>query len=133
MLKKSVHEAQPVKLKIPADPSFIRLARLLIAGQLRERSVDEETIADLKLVISEILARAMAQDLFEEEAIIETQCSEVMKMSVCGLTRKIEIRELFDSRYLDHEAILGLVDRIKLKQAADNGFVLEVIKALPIE
>ena len=133
MLKKSVHEAQPVKLKIPADPSFIRLARLLIAGQLRERLVDEETIADLKLVISEILARAMAQDLFEEEAIIETQCSEVMKMSVCGLTRKIEIRELFDSRYLDHEAILGLVDRIKLKQAADNGFVLEVIKALPIE
>ncbi len=133
MLKKSVHEAQPVKLKIPADPSFIRLARLLIAGQLRERSVDEETIADLKLVISEILARAMAQDLFEEEAIIETQCSEVMKMSVCGLTRKIEIRELFDSRYLDHEAILGLVDRIKLKQAADNGFVLEVIKALSIE
>ena len=133
MLKKSVREEQPVKLKIPADPSFIRLARLLIAGQLRERSVDEETIADLKLVISEILARAMAQDLFEEEAVIETQCSEVMKMSISGFTKKIEIRDLFDSQYLDYEAILGLVDRIKLKQAADNGFVLEVIKALPIE
>jgi len=133
MLKKLVREEQPVKLKIPADPSFIRLARLLIAGQLRERSVDEETIADLKLVISEILARAMAQDLFEEEAVIETQCSEVMKMSISGFSKKIEIRELFDSQYLDHEAILGLVDRIKLKQAADNGFVFEVIKSLPIE
>ena len=133
MLKKSVREEQPVKLKIPADPSFIRLARLLIAGQLREKSVDEETIADLKLVISEILARAMAQDFVDEEVIIETQCSEVMKVSIGGFKKKIEIGELFDSKYLDHEAILGLVDRIKLKQAADNGFVLEVIKALSVE
>ncbi len=133
MLKKSTHKGQPVKLKIPADTSFIKLVRLLISGQLREKSVDEETIDDLKLVISEVLARAISQDIVEKEIIIKMECSDVMKIVVAGINKSVAIRDLFDSQYLDHEAILGLVDSLKLKESENKGFVLEVTKGLVLD
>jgi serine/threonine-protein kinase RsbW len=46
-------EARQVRLSIPAKPEYIALCRLALAGLTRMRPLSEETVADLKLALTE--------------------------------------------------------------------------------
>lgn len=48
-----------VHLTIPAKPEYISLCRLALAGLTRVRPVEEETLADLKLAITEAASNSV--------------------------------------------------------------------------
>jgi serine/threonine-protein kinase RsbW len=52
--------AEPVvRLSFPAKPDYLLLARLALAGIARQRPVDEEVLADLKLAVTEACGNAV--------------------------------------------------------------------------
>ena len=48
-----------VRLTIPAKPEYITLSRLALAGLARVRAVSEETLADLKLALTEACSNSV--------------------------------------------------------------------------
>jgi serine/threonine-protein kinase RsbW len=52
-------EALTVSLTMPAKPEFITLARLALTGLANSGSLPEETVADLKLALSEAVSNSV--------------------------------------------------------------------------
>jgi serine/threonine-protein kinase RsbW len=52
-------EALTVSLTMPARPEFITLSRLALTGLARSGSLPEETLADLKLALSEAVSNSV--------------------------------------------------------------------------
>lgn len=52
-------DALTVSLTIPARPEFITLSRLALTGLVRSGSLPEETVADLKLALSEAVSNSV--------------------------------------------------------------------------
>lgn len=50
---------QAIRLTIPAKPEYVSLVRLALTGLSRLRAVDEETLADLKLAITEAASNSV--------------------------------------------------------------------------
>ena len=50
---------QAIRLVIPAKPEYISLARLALTGLSRVRELDPETLADLKLAITEAASNSV--------------------------------------------------------------------------
>lgn len=50
---------QAIRLTIPAKPEYVSLARLALTGLSRMRAVDDETLADLKLAITEATSNSV--------------------------------------------------------------------------
>ena len=50
---------QAIRLTIPAKPEYISLARLALTGLSRVRELDPETLADLKLAITEATSNSV--------------------------------------------------------------------------
>jgi len=48
-----------VRLRIPAKPEYITLSRLALAGLSRVRSFPDETLADLKLALTEACSNSV--------------------------------------------------------------------------
>jgi serine/threonine-protein kinase RsbW len=48
-----------VKLRIPAKPEYITLVRLALSGLARVRPLDEETLGDLKLAVTEACSNSV--------------------------------------------------------------------------
>ena len=113
LLKKSLNKNQAISLKIPAEASFISLVRLVVAAHLRENSVFEEEIEDLRLALSEFLAKAIEARLTENfslEIFFEKGIATIMIENL----RSFKPNELFNSPYLNFEAITGLIDDFDL-------------------
>lgn len=53
------HTSGVVALKIPAKPEYIALARLALAGLAQVRPVEPETLADLKLALTEACSNSV--------------------------------------------------------------------------
>jgi serine/threonine-protein kinase RsbW len=51
--------AHVVSLTIPAEPRWLALCRLVLSGLCRLGSVDDETLADLKLVVTEAASNSV--------------------------------------------------------------------------
>jgi serine/threonine-protein kinase RsbW len=51
--------ARVVKLRFPAKPEFLVLARLALVGIAQVQSVDQEVLADLKLAVTEACANVV--------------------------------------------------------------------------
>ena len=56
---RDAEEARTVRLSIPAQPEFITLSRLALAGLSRVRALPAETLADLKLAITEACSNSV--------------------------------------------------------------------------
>jgi serine/threonine-protein kinase RsbW len=52
-------EIQAVRLRIPAKPEYITLVRLALSGLSRLRPLDEETLGDLKLAVTEACSNSV--------------------------------------------------------------------------
>ncbi|HEY4413502.1 MAG TPA: ATP-binding protein [Gaiellaceae bacterium] len=48
-----------VRLRIPAKPEYIALGRLALTGLAQARGLDSDTIADLKLVLTEAVSNSV--------------------------------------------------------------------------
>jgi len=113
LLKKSLNKNQAISLKIPAEASFISLVRLVVAAHLRENSVFEEELEDLKLVLSEFLAKAIEAhltEIFSLEISFEKDLATILIQNL----EEFKPDALFNSRYLNFEAIISLIDDFDL-------------------
>lgn len=54
-----VDESKTVKLTIPAKPEYITLSRLALSGLSRVRPLSDETLADLKLALTEACSNSV--------------------------------------------------------------------------
>ena len=52
-------EGRSVSLRIPAKPEYITLVRLALSGLSRLRPLDEETLGDLKLAVTEACSNSV--------------------------------------------------------------------------
>ena len=52
-------DASPIRLTIPARPEYITLCRLALTGLSRVRAFSDETLADLKLALTEACSNAV--------------------------------------------------------------------------
>jgi serine/threonine-protein kinase RsbW len=50
---------QSVRLRIPAKPEYITLVRLALSGLSRLRPLDEETLGDMKLAVTEACSNSV--------------------------------------------------------------------------
>lgn len=53
------HDAEAIRLTFPAKPEYISLCRLALAGLTRFRPLEDETLADLKLAITEAASNSV--------------------------------------------------------------------------
>ena len=52
-------ETRSIRLRIPAKPEYITLCRLALTGLAQLRAMSEETIADLKLALTEAVSNSV--------------------------------------------------------------------------
>ena len=56
---RTIDEGRTVRLTIPAKPEYITLSRLALSGLSRVRPLAEETLADLKLALTEACSNSV--------------------------------------------------------------------------
>ena len=62
---------QAIRLTIPAKPEYISLARLALTGLSRVRELDPETLADLKLAITEAASNSVRHAYSDGSGTVE--------------------------------------------------------------
>ena len=62
---------QAIRLTIPAKPEYISLARLALTGLSRLRELDPETLADLKLAITEATSNSVRHAYTDGSGTVE--------------------------------------------------------------
>ncbi len=58
-VQNGVGESRTVRLTIPAKPEYITLSRLALAGLCRVRPLSDDTLADLKLALTEACSNSV--------------------------------------------------------------------------
>ncbi len=127
-LTKSINK-QSISLKIPAEQSYISLARLVMAAQLRERFVDEEGIDDLKLALGEFLAKAIEAKIVNNYFSITLTFSghNLMEIGIEDM-EEFDPQELFSSPFLNFDAIGQLIDHFDLRVNEKQTFSVLISK-----
>jgi serine/threonine-protein kinase RsbW len=64
-------EGRVVRLTIPARPEYITLSRLALAGLSRVRPLSDDTLADLKLALTEACSNSVRHAYGEAEGHVE--------------------------------------------------------------
>lgn len=64
-------EGRSVRLRIPAKPEYITLVRLALSGLSRLRPLDEETLGDLKLAVTEACSNSVRHGYGGGEGTVE--------------------------------------------------------------
>jgi serine/threonine-protein kinase RsbW len=67
----AVVESHTVRLSIPAKAEYITLARLALSGLSRLRPVDEETLGDLKLAVTEACTNSVRHGYSNGEGTVD--------------------------------------------------------------
>ena len=63
--------ARTVRLRIPAQPEYIALSRLALTGLSRVRQISDETLAELKLAITEACSNSVRHAYGEGEGMVD--------------------------------------------------------------
>lgn len=63
--------AHAVRLTFPAKPEYISLCRLALTGLARFRAVEDETLADLKLAITEAASNSVRHAYDQQGGVVE--------------------------------------------------------------
>jgi serine/threonine-protein kinase RsbW len=64
-------DARLVRLTIPAKPEYITLGRLALTGLARLRPLEDETLADLKLALTEACSNSVRHAYPGSEGLVE--------------------------------------------------------------
>jgi serine/threonine-protein kinase RsbW len=65
------HGTRAVRLTIPAKPEYITLCRLALTGLSRLRPLPDETLADLKLALTEACSNSVRHAYADREGSVE--------------------------------------------------------------
>ncbi len=108
-----------VRLTIPAKAEYIVLCRLALAGVARMRAVSEETLADLKLALTEACSNSVRHAYKGEEGIVE-------------IVYRLELDRLVID-VLDDGKGFSLEDAPGTEEVNESGLGLAIIRALTDE
>ena len=75
LVSEPVGAARSIRLTIPARPEYISLSRLALTGLSRVRDVSDETLADLKLALTEACSNAVRHAYPGGEGVVEISYS----------------------------------------------------------
>ena len=67
----SAGEARTVRLTIPAKPEYITLGRLALTGLARLRPLEDETLADLKLALTEACSNSVRHAYRDGDGLVD--------------------------------------------------------------
>lgn len=92
------HESATVGLTLPADPSFVRVARLVVAGLLAD-DTGVDVIDDLRVAVDELVALALGEDGEDEVHLTFTLASDELVVTVArsGVAASPEVHPVSQS------------------------------------
>jgi len=67
----AAHETRTVRLTIPAKPEYVTLSRLALTGLTRVRPLAPDTLADLKLALTEACSNSVRHAYGDAEGRVE--------------------------------------------------------------
>jgi serine/threonine-protein kinase RsbW len=114
-----VAEGRTVRLSIPARPEFITLSRLALAGLCRVRPFPEETLADLKLAITEACSNSVRHAYSEGGGMIQI----LYRLE----SDRIEIEVSDDGIGFDHGGVGGPPGEVEL---SEGGLGIAIIRSV---
>jgi serine/threonine-protein kinase RsbW len=112
--------ARAVRLTIPAKPEYITLCRLALTGLSRLRPLGDETLADLKLALTEACTNSIKHAYEGREGSVQ------ITYELSGDTLAIEVAD--EGRGFDHEP--GTDDEDDL---TEGGLGIAIIQAIADE
>jgi serine/threonine-protein kinase RsbW len=114
-----IAEGRVVRLSIPARPEFVTLSRLALAGLCRVRPFPEETLADLKLAITEACSNSVRHAYDEGGGMIQI----LYRLE----SDRIEIEVSDDGTGFDHSGVGGLPEESEL---SEGGLGIAIIRSV---
>jgi serine/threonine-protein kinase RsbW len=108
-----------VHLSIPARPEFITLSRLALAGLSRVRPLPEETLADLKLAITEACSNSVRHAYVDGGGTIEI----VYRLE----SDRIEVEVSDHGPGFEHGGAVGVTDEI---EPSEGGLGIAIIRSI---
>jgi serine/threonine-protein kinase RsbW len=69
--RQAAHEVRTVRLTIPAKPEYVTLSRLALTGLCRVRPLAPDTLADLKLALTEACSNSVRHAYGDAEGHVE--------------------------------------------------------------
>lgn len=109
-----------VRLTIPAKPEYITLGRLALTGISRLRPLDEETLGDLKLALTEACSNSVRHAYAEGEGTVEIRY--VLH------SNRLEIEVADDGEGFDPSA-----DREEGDELVEGGLGIAIIRSIADE
>lgn len=132
-----------VRLRFPAKPEYLLLARLALAGLARSISIEDETLADLKLAVTEACGNAVrhAYDNGGDEAVTVTYVVDADRLELIVEDEGVGLAAApVPDRRPEHEALEGgmgmaiiraVVDELEVRDGAGGrGTVVRMTKRL---
>ncbi len=131
-----------VRLTIPARPEYISLCRLALAGLSRARGLDDETVADLKLALTEACSNSIRHAYPKGGGTVEVVYDLLPDRLVIDVTDTGEGFDLEDRGEEEGELTEGglgmaimraLADELELARGADGrGSRLRLVKLFAV-
>lgn len=115
-----VNGARLVRLTIPAKPEYITLCRLALTGLSRLRPLGDETLADLKLALTEACTNSIKHAYEGGEGVVQ------ITYELNGDTLAIEVSD--EGRGFDHEPDAAAGDEL-----SEGGLGIAIIQAIADE
>jgi serine/threonine-protein kinase RsbW len=135
-------DEQKIRLTIPAKAEYIGLCRLALSGLLRVRPISDETLADLKLALTEACSNSVRHAYRDgrpgQVEIVYRLHDDRLVIEVIDQGEGFELRERlsngqdFDESGLGLAIIRSLTDHVEVVPGADaaGGATLRVTKSL---
>jgi serine/threonine-protein kinase RsbW len=114
------HGARAVRLTIPAKPEYITLCRLALTGLSRMRPLGDETLADLKLALTEACTNSIRHAYEGGDGVVE------ITYELAGDTLAIEVSD--EGRGFDQD-----VSGEGEEELSEGGLGIAIIQAIADE
>lgn len=124
-----------VSLTLPARAEFVAVCRLIIAGLGQIAGLDQETVGDLKLAVTEGCAHMIAASGAETAGLrvqfeVARNCWVVEVVAAGGRENKYEPSSDVEPRDLGMVIMRALVDEVALEERQDSSLALRLVKRL---
>src|ERR1044072_9383613 len=115
-------ERRIVRLTIPARPEYIILCRLALTGLARLRPISDETVADLKLALTEATSNSVRHAYGDAEGVVE------ISYELAGDRLSIEVSDDGEGFDPSGETDLGDLDNLN-----EGGLGIAIIRSIADE
>jgi serine/threonine-protein kinase RsbW len=131
-----------VELSFPASAQYLVLARLGLAGIAPLAPLDEESLADLKLAVTEACANAVRHAYADEVGQVSLRIAleeSALTIEIADNGRGIDVGNVRDwtpeeleEQGMGFEIMRSVVDEVEVDAPPNGGTVVRLVKRLPI-